>query len=320
MLEATVRRVLPLCEPKDILIVTGQGIADDVAKVVPMLPASSILPEPVGRNTAPCVGWAALHVFRQDPKGVMVVLPADHAIGDEDAFRELVCMAAEACLDGSLGTIGISPNRPETGYGYIEVGEAIAPGVSRAVRFVEKPDLATAEGYLAGGKHVWNSGMFFFTAETILGEIERLMPELHAGLKEIEAGIEAGDEAAAVAQVYNKLEGESIDYGIMEKADRIIVCPGSFGWNDVGSWAAAYEMREGEADEAGNVALADLLSIGSKGCLAWSDPRKLVALVGVEDLVVVDTPDALLVCPRHLAQDVKKVVDELKRRKLTDLL
>ncbi len=314
MLEVTVRRVLPLSAPEDVLIVTGEGIAEDVKRVVPMLPESSVLAEPLGRNTAPCVGWAALHVYRRDPEGVMVVLPADHAIGD------LVHLAAEACGDGSLGTIGISPNRPETGYGYIEVGEEVSPGVHRAVRFVEKPDLVTAGKYLAAGNYVWNSGMFFFTAETILNEIERLMPELHAGLREIERGIERGEERAAVEKVYGELRGESIDYGIMEKADRILVLPGEFGWNDVGSWTAAYEMREAEADASKNVALADLISVDSRGCLAWADPRKMVALVGVEDLVVVDTPDAVLVCHRSRAQDVKRVVNELKQRKLDELL
>lgn len=320
MLAATVERVLPLCEPSEVLIVTGQGIANDVAKAVPQLPAESILAEPIGRNTAPCIGWAALHVHRRDPKGVMVVLPADHAIGEPEAFRAMIERAAEASLDGSLCTIGITPNRPETGYGYIEVGKQRAEGVHDVVRFVEKPDLETAKTYLAGKKHVWNSGMFFFTAETILGEIEKHMPELHAGLREIEAAMDAGKEAETVAAVYDRITGESIDYGIMEKAERILVCPGEFGWNDVGSWAAAYELREAQADENKNVALADLLTFESTGCLAWAEPRKTVALVGVEDLVVVDTEDALLVCPRSRSQDVKKIVNELKAKKAKDLL
>lgn len=320
MLEATVSRVLPISKPEDVLIVTGRGIAEDVKKVVPMLPDSSILAEPMGRNTAPCVGWAALHVYRQDPKGVMVVLPADHSIANEDAFREIVGLAAEACQDGSLGTIGITPTHPETGYGYIEVGDAISDGVSRAIRFVEKPDLERAKQYLAEGHYVWNSGMFFFTAETILAQIERLMPDLHRDLREIDDGIGAGTEEATVEKVYSAMTGESIDYGIMEKAERIIVLPGQFGWNDVGSWAAAYEMREEEADEQGNVALADLIAVNSTGCLAWAEPRKLVALVGVEDLVVVDTADALLVCPRSKAQDVKSIVNALKSKKLNELL
>ncbi len=320
MLAATVERMLPLCEPADVLIVTGEGIAQDVAEATPQLPATSILAEPVGRNTAPCVGWAALHVRRRDPKGVMVVLPADHAVSDQPGFHAIIRRAAEACVDGSLATVGITPNRPETGYGYIEVGEAFSEGVYRVARFVEKPDLERAKQYLAGGRHVWNSGMFFFTAETILAEIEWHMPELHQGLREIDAAIDAGDEAAVVAKVYDRIKGESIDYGIMEKAEQILVCPGEFGWNDVGSWAAAYELREDQADAEQNIALADLISVGSTGCLAWTDPKKVVALIGVEDLVVVDTEDALLVCPRNLAQKVKDVVNELKARSRKDLL
>lgn len=320
MLAATVARVLPLASAGDVLVVTGREIAAAVRDAVPEVPAANVLAEPAGRNTAPCVGWAALHVRRRDPGGVMAVLPADHAVGDPERFRDVIRRAIDACLDGSLCTVGITPGRPETGYGYIEVGDETAPGVHRVVRFVEKPDLETARAYLAGGRHAWNSGMFFFTAEAILGEIERHMPALHEGLLEIDAALGSGDEAAAVERVYGRIAGESIDTGVMEKADRILVCPGAFGWNDVGSWAAAYELREALADGDGNVALAELLSVGARGCLAWAEPRKLVALIGVEGLVVVDTLDALLVCPRDRAQDVKKVVDELKARGRRELL
>jgi mannose-1-phosphate guanylyltransferase len=322
MLKATVERVLPLASIDDVLIVTGRDIAAAVRDAMPDVPGRNVLAEPVGRNTAPCVGWAALHVRRRDPGGVMAVLPADHAVGDPEQYREVIRRALEACLDGSLCTVGITPARPETGYGYIEVGEPIAEGVHRVARFVEKPDLETARAYLAGGRHVWNSGMFFFTAEAILREVERHMPRLHEGLLEIDAAIAAGEasEAAAVERVYGAIAGESIDVGVMEKADRIRVCPGEFGWNDVGSWAAAYELRAALADDDGNVAMAELLTVGASRCLAWTDPRKVVALVGVEDLVVVDTADALLVCPRDRAQDVKKIVDEIKARGRRDLL
>ena len=320
MLAATVARVLPLCEPSEVMIVTGEGIAQDVRMAVPQLPAKNILAEPVGRNTAPCIGWAALHVHRRDPQGVMVVLPADHAVSNPEAFRAILERAAGAAAEGHLCTVGITPNHPETGYGYIEVGDEHTPGIHEVVRFVEKPDRPTAEQYHAGGRHVWNSGMFFFTAATILAAIERHMPELYAGLEEIRAAIEADREDEAVAEVYGRIKGESIDYGIMEKAERILVCPGEFGWNDVGSWAAAYELREDKADDDGNVALADLIGVEAKGCLAWTDPKKTVALVGVEDLVVVDTEDALLVCPRDRAQDVKKVVNALKARGSKELL
>lgn len=320
MLAATVRRVLPLAEAEDVLVVTGEVIAAEVARALPEVPASGVLAEPVGRNTAPCVGWAALHVRRRDPEGVMVVLPADHAIGDEPAFLEVIRRAVSACEGGRMATIGVTPTRPETGFGYIEVGAEVAPGIHEVARFVEKPDLATAERYLAGGRHAWNSGTFFFTAQTILAEIERQMPDLWAGLMEIDRALGTADEARVVAEVYGRIRGESIDYGVMEGARDIAVCPGSFGWNDVGSWAAAYEMRASGADEAGNVALAELVSVDATGCMAWTEPRKLVALVGLRDVVVVDTEDALLVCPRDRAQDVKAVVEALKARGRSELL
>jgi mannose-1-phosphate guanylyltransferase len=314
MVAATVARILPTCSAADVLIVTGREIADDIARAVPAVPRENVLAEPVGRNTAPCVGWAALHVRRRDAEGVMAVLPADHAVARPEAFRDALRRAVAACDDGTICTIGVTPSGPETGYGYIEVGRAVGAGVHEAVRFVEKPDLATALGYLASGAFAWNSGMFFFKAKTILAEIERSMPGLHEALAVIDAGIATGAEASAVDRVYEGLASESIDYGIMEKAERILVCPAEFGWSDLGSWAAAYEKRASVADEHGNVALADLIALDAAGCLAWAEPRKVVALVGVHDLVVVDTPDALLVCSREKAQDVKRIVDTLKAR------
>jgi len=320
MLAATVRRIRPLAKIEDLYVVTGAAIVDDVARLVPDALVDNILAEPFGRNTAPCVGWAALRVRRRDPRGIMAVLPADHVIGDEEAFREVARRAVRACEGGALATIGVTPSRPETGYGYIELGEELSAGVHRAERFVEKPDRATAEAYVRGGSHVWNSGMFFFRADAILAEIERQMPELHAGLEEIDAAAGRDDEADAVRTVYGRIAGQSIDYGIMEHAREIVVCPGRFGWDDVGSWAAAYEMRRGSADGRGNVAEGDLVVCDAEGCLAWTEPRKLVALVGVQDVIVVDTEDALLVCSRGQVQKVKDVVEQIAARRRDDVL
>ena len=232
MLAATVRRFRPIAKPEDILVVTGEIIAKDVAAAVPELPASSILAEPMGRNTAPCVGWAALHVRRRDPDGVMAVLPADHAIGDEPAFLEVVKRAAAASEAGAIATIGITPNRPETGYGYIELADEVSEGVRKVERFVEKPDLDTAKVYLEGGRHVWNSGTFFFTARTILAEIERQMPELWAGLEEMDAGIERGEETKAVADVYAPISGEveEINEDLVDNLDNLSKDPFGAGW------------------------------------------------------------------------------------------
>jgi mannose-1-phosphate guanylyltransferase len=320
MLEVTVQRVLPLCSADQVWIVTGEAIAGDVRTLLPQLPHENILAEPVGRNTLPCVGWAAIHIRRRNPQGVMVVLPADHSIRNTQAFLEVAHVAVAAARDGCLVTIGIKPTRAETGYGYIEVGDEHGPGVFHAVRFVEKPSSDVAQEYVQSGQYVWNSGMFFFTAEAILRAIKTHTPELYAGLQEIDAAIDAGQEAAVVSKVYEKLPAESIDYGIMERADRIMVCPARVGWSDVGSWSAAYDFRADQADPAGNVSLADLVAVDSHGCLAWTDPHKLVALVGVKDLVVVDTEDALLVCPREDSQRVREIVGALKRGERKEFL
>jgi mannose-1-phosphate guanylyltransferase len=318
MIAATVARLQPDIPPERVIVVTGRVTVDAVAKALPALPRENILAEPTGRNTAPCIGWAALHVRRRDPEGVLAVMPSDHLVSDVATFLRTVRLGVSTARSGALVTFGITPDRPETGFGYIEMGAQAAPGVREVARFVEKPDLATAKRYLAEGNFAWNSGMFFFTAERILAEIARQMPALMAGLRRIGAAIGTADEDAVVEEVFPALPSESIDYGIMEGAEGILCVPADFGWSDLGSWAAAYDLSGKDGDR--NALDADVISVGSARCLVRAPADKIVALVDVEDLVVVDTGDSLLVCRRDRAQDVKKVVDALKARGRDDLL
>lgn len=318
MIAATVKRLQPDIPPERVIVVTGRVTVDAVAKALPELPRENILAEPMGRNTAPCIGWAALHVRQRDPEGVLAVMPSDHLVANVPAFIEKVRLAVAAARGGALVTFGIAPDRPETGFGYIEMGDKVSDGVRKVTRFVEKPDLETARKYLEAGNFAWNSGMFFFTARKILEEIGAQMPALMEGLRKIDLAIEAGEEAAVLDEVFPTLPSESVDYGIMEGARGILCVPAEFGWSDLGSWEAAYDMSD--RDDEGNAVDADVVAVDSRNCLVRADGDKLIALVGVEDLVVVDTGDALLVCRRDASQDVKKVVDALKKLDREDLL
>ncbi len=313
LLRATMRRLEGLIATDHILVVTSEALAAQTRAALPELPAANILAEPVGRNTAPCVGWAASVVARTDPEAVLVVLPADHFIADEPAFRAVIEQAVEAARGGDMVTVGIKPTRPETGYGYIELGEELGSSLHRARRFVEKPDEVRARQFLAAGRFLWNSGMFFFRADTVLEAVERDLPGLSEMLKKYDAAALKGEEAALVQSTYASLPDVSIDHGVMEKAARVAVIPGDFGWSDVGSWTSAWELAA--QDEAQNALFGDVVSVDARGCYVRAAEGKVVAIVGLEDIVVVDTPDALLVMPRSRAQDVRAVVNELKAKK-----
>jgi mannose-1-phosphate guanylyltransferase len=295
---------------------TGASLVSATAATLPEVPLMHMLAEPTARNTAPAIGWAAATIARADPDAIVAVLPADHAIGDEPKFREVLARAIRSAEDGWLTTIGIVPTRPETGYGYIEVGDPVAEGVHAAAKFVEKPSRAVAAQYLAGGKHLWNGGMFFFRARAMLAAIADHLPALAAGLDAMNEAAARGDEASTIATVFPTLPAISIDHGVMEKASRIAVVPGSFGWNDVGSWQATWEMSPHDAE--GNTLPEGSITVDAKNnlvCdLSASAAKKRWALVGVSDLVVVETDDAVLVIPRERAQDVRSVVDALAAR------
>lgn len=312
LLFATARRAMQLIAPERVFVVTNARLAEPIAEMLPDVPRSNILAEPVGRNTAPCVAWAAARVRRIQPEGVLAVLPADHHIGDEKGFVEVLSRALDAATGGDMVTIGIQPSRPETGYGYVELGEPIAEGVHRARRFVEKPNRQRAEQFLAAGNFLWNSGMFFFRADVILDAVRAHLPGLGEAIEAFDEAARAGNEAAVVVERYADLPAVSIDHGVMEKAERVAVVPGSFGWSDLGSWTTAWELSERDAED--NALPPDAVTVETRGCYTRAPKGKLVALVGVRDLVVVDTEDALLIVPRDRAQDVRTVVDVLKRR------
>jgi mannose-1-phosphate guanylyltransferase len=324
LIAATVRRIEPLVPPERVWIATGAALVEATAAVLPRVPRAHLLAEPVARNTAPCIGWAAATIARQDPEAIVAVLPADHFIADEPGFLAVLERAVRAAEDGWLATIGIVPTRPETGYGYIEVGQPVAEGTHAAVRFIEKPDRARAQELVAGGRHLWNAGMFFFRAGVMRDAIAKHLPALAAGLERIEGAAAHGpaDEAKALAEIFPTLPSISIDHGVMEKAERIAVVPGSFGWNDVGSWQVTWEMSSRDGD--GNALPAGTIAIDARNNLvrdlSQSAARKRWALVGVSDLVVVETDDAVLVIPRERAQDVRAVIEALTARGETERL
>lgn len=323
MLQRTVERVLPL-NPKRIMVVTNVAQESETAR---QLAAYSqcpldIVAEPVGRNTAPAIALAAAIIGHHDPDATMLVLPADHYITNEAEFCRIVTVACEASSDGALVTLGIEPTRPETGYGYIEASsdsEAVARSV---IRFVEKPVLVKALEFLEAGNFYWNSGMFIWTVAAIQKELERQMPELAQSLAKLvfsAVSWQLESLKPKIEAIYPGLKGESIDYGVMERAEAVKVIPARFGWSDVGSWSALPEVISPDNDGNVTINTDGLIAIDARDSLVYGG-GKLTALIGVENLIVVDTPDALLVCHSDRAQDVKKVVEKLQQQGLKGLL
>jgi mannose-1-phosphate guanylyltransferase len=316
LLRATVRRILPLCPPERILIATGAHLAAATRDLFPEIPAANILAEPVARNTAPCIGWATRVIARRDPDATVMVFPADHAVVDEDAFRDAISEAISLAHRDAIATIGLQPTRPETGYGYIELGETIGHQSFDVKRFVEKPNHERALEFFEGGRHLWNGGMFFYRVQRLNEDLRAALPALAAGLDRIDEAAARGQEGEALADIFPILPSISIDHGVIERAPRLAVVRGDFGWNDVGSWQSAWELAP--KDATGNALSSGVIAVQSQDNLVRdlrTDGRpRVIALVGVEGLVVVETDDALLILPRDRAQDVRLVVDELKRR------
>ena len=263
--------------------------------------------EPVGRNTAPAVAAAALAVLDDDP--VLFVLPSDHLVADIAAFKAAAVTGAELAGAGRLVTFGVVPSRPETGYGYIRAGAATDAGAFAVAAFVEKPEMTTAEGYVASGEYFWNSGMFMFTASRYLDELRKYEPEIVAAVERSMAGQEADDVVELDAEAFSACPSDSIDFAVMERTQDAVVVPLDAGWSDVGSWSALWDLAHRDAVD--NATRGDVVTTDTERSLVWSESR-LVATVGVENLVVVETPDAVLVVPRDLAQDVKDVVAVLR--------
>ncbi|MDR1559682.1 MAG: mannose-1-phosphate guanylyltransferase [Clostridiales bacterium] len=314
MIRLTAERHLPMVSWEDIYVVTNRDYVPLVTEQVPEIPAENILAEPTARNTAPCVGYAASVIQQKYGDAVMLVLASDHLIKNNRMYLDTMAQAAEIAIEGdSLCTVGITPSYPETGYGYIHFGyDENTPkhrGVYTVKKFVEKPDLATAKEYLNSGEYLWNSGMFVWKASSILDRIRKLMPDLYNGLSEIAESRGEYDAEAVLERVYRTFPSVSIDYGIMEKAEGVFTIPGSFGWDDAGSWLAL--ARINKTDENGNIVNGDVITIGTRDCIIVGGGR-LIATVGLEDTVVVDTDDTLLIARKESAQDIKKVIENLK--------
>ncbi|MCL2725239.1 MAG: sugar phosphate nucleotidyltransferase [Polyangiaceae bacterium] len=325
LLAATVRRLVPLITPERVVIVTGEHIADATAAAVPDVPRAQILCEPAPRNTAPCIAWATTTIAERDPDALIAVLPSDHFITNEIEFRRVLERALATAQIGYITTVGIVPTRPETGYGYIELGASLADagheiGARGVVRFVEKPNRERAEEFLKGKRHLWNAGMFFFRARDMRAAVAEHLPELAQGIARIAEASGSVHAASMLKTVFPTLPSVSIDHGVMEKAKDLAVVPGDFGWSDVGSWQSAWEL--GDKDHHGNALEQDTIAIDAKDNLVRSlgKTKKVIALLGVNDLVVVDTDDAILVMPRDRAQDVRMVIENLKATGKTKLL
>ena len=319
MIQLTVERILPLVNMEDIFIVTNRSYKDLVREQLPDLPDENILCEPVGKNTAPCIGLGAVHIAKKYGDAVMMVLPSDHLIKYTSLFLNTLSDACEVAEQGgNLVTLGIAPDCPETGYGYIKFQPEQTLGRAFAVeRFVEKPDLETAKAYLASEQYLWNSGMFIWKTSTILKNLQTYLPETYRGLYKIGEAIGTPMEEQVLEREFQAFEAESIDYGVMEKAKNIYILSGAFVWDDVGSWLAVSRIKR--SNELGNVVNGNVVTVDTRNTTIQGS-EKLIAAVGLEDMIVVDSEDALLICEKDHAGDIKKVLENLKICNRTEYL
>jgi mannose-1-phosphate guanylyltransferase len=332
LFQISVDRLLPMLPLQRIFVITG---ADQVAVLTaqyPQLPSANFIIEPTGRGTAPCIGLAAMHLRHLDPDAVMIVVTADHYIEDIQGFNAAILAAAQVAASGYLVTLGLKPTYAATGYGYIHLGREL--GRVSQLRyfdvevFTEKPGLEEAERFLVAGPesgemagegaYVWNSGMFVWHVGRILDEMARWMPELSATLMQLSAVWQTTAYPSRLQECWPLLKKETIDYGIMERADRVAVIPVEIGWSDIGIWSSVMDIHE--ADSEGNVLIGDVVPVELRNSMVWAQGGRLIAVVGIEDLIVVDTPDALLITRRDLSQQVRKIVEQLRASHRQDLL
>jgi len=325
MIQQTVGRLLPLAPANRFWIITNDGLRPAILKQLPKLPKAQAIAEPVGRNTAPAIGLAAFLLLREHPDAVIGMFPSDHVIANEKSYRATIERGAEIAARGeNIVVLGIRPNRAETGYGYIEAGSASGGGALRVRRFTEKPDAEKAAAFVAAGNYFWNSGMFLWSARTLANALREHLPKTAPLLEEIAAAFGTRKFAASLRRLYPKCENISIDYAVLEPRSakgegegNIFCLPADFGWNDLGSWTALHEHHTAKSSPVeGNIIQgAGVFVLNAKGNYVHA-PGKFVAAIGVSDLVVVDTPDALLITTRQNAQDVGKVVKYLDEKKL----
>lgn len=320
----TVSRIKPLVSNERTLIVTNKLHKDIIHQQVPFLPLDNLLTEPLGRNTAPCIGLAAQWISRYDPEAIMVVLPADHIIQNEKEFLNVIQHSAQVANENdALVTIGIKPTHPETGYGYIQFEDSternpyISDRIYRVRTFAEKPNLETAEKFLKSGDFLWNSGMFIWKVRVILQEIETHLPELSEQLTKLRSFIGTNGYQAALERTYGVIRGISIDYGVMEKAKNVFVTLGDFGWSDVGSWDEVVRLTPPNNGE--NITRGIVIAKDSQGNYIDAG-NKVVATIGVNDFIIITADDAVLICKKGRSQDVKEIVDYLRRKQMNETL
>ncbi len=329
MIQQTVARLLPLAPAKRFWVITNEDLRLAIAKQLPKLPKPQLLAEPVGRNTAPAIGLAAFLLLRENPDAVIGMFPSDHVIADEKRYRETLERGIEIAASGeNIVVLGIRPNRPETGYGYIEAGGSFHDDALRVRRFTEKPDGAKAAEFVSAGNYFWNSGMFLWSARTLANALREHLPNTAPLLERIADAFGSRRFAETFRKLYPKCENISIDYAVLEprsakgeNAGNIFCLPADFGWNDLGSWTALHEHHTAKSSppEGNLVAASGMFLLNARGNY-FHAPGKFVAAVGVSDLVVVETPDALLITTRQRAQDVGKVVKYLDEKKLHKLV
>ena len=318
LIQSTLDRFKPLTSLKNVYVVGNQLQAEALKEHVPEVESENILLEPMGKNTAPCIGLAALFVQQRDPDGVMVVSPADHLIQKEAIFRKTIKAAVKLAAERDvLVTVGIPPDRPATGYGYIQLDEKIGStgGVEayRVKTFAEKPNLATAQRFCKSGDFLWNSGIFIWRVSSLMRTLEEFLPNLYDSLMEIQKYLDKRQYGDVLQRVYRQIRSISIDYGVMEKAKNVCVVKGNFLWNDLGSWEQVYKLSS--KDKSGNASVGDTVLIDTKDSYVYSS-KGVVAVVGIENVVVVQEGGATLVCKREKAEEVRQVVDRLRRKKL----
>ena len=313
MVMDTANRLCRIADKEDIFIVTGEGFVEStIESTSGLLLANHILGEPAARNTAACIGYAAMEIVKKYEDGVMCVAASDHFIKDEDEYERVMKVAVSLAAEkDALVTIGIKPTFPSTGYGYIRSNRDVNADYYEVEEFVEKPDLETASEYLASGQYAWNSGMFVWKASVILSYFEKLLPDIYECLVKIGDAMGTESEKRVIQEIYPVIPKISVDYGIMERAKGVLMVEGDFGWNDVGSFDALEEIYE--KDENGNVVLANGCMIDTKGCILYGDGDKLIATLGVEDIVIAQTKDIVLVCDKKRAQDIKLIPEKLAK-------
>ena len=317
MIQETLARVAPLVTPEQSWVVTGHNMLELVHEHLPSLPTLNLLGEPMGRNSAAAIGWAAAVIARQDPDAVLGIFSADHVIQDVEALRRALHLAYDLAEEDRLVTIGLTPTAPETGYGYIRFAEQVSEGYSHlayaAERFVEKPDLETARGYLKDGHYVWNGGIFIWRAQTILAEMREHLPDTVNKIEHIVDAMGTNQERAILDEIWPTLQSISIDYSILEKTHKLVVIPAQIGWNDVGNWEQYGALFP--SDGQGVRAFGEHHGLGSQNVVIYNNTNRRVFTIGLEDVIVVEMEDMTVICHKNHVQRVKELAEQHKKAK-----